>query len=98
MAGEPSLLMQTSSQDQTQDFVNTAQNSGHFCKPSSSQEGSSSQFNLPDGWIIEERPRRTKPSHVDRVYFSSILLIHACMYIMWLYEPIKFCISSNHRI
>lgn len=31
---------------------------------------SSSPFRLPDGWVVEERPRVSNPSHVDRYYYE----------------------------
>jgi len=87
MAWEPPRLVLNPYQDQTtQDIVNTVQTPQRTRKPTLSPELqiSSAQFNLPEGWIVEERPRRSNPTHVDRVYLSSSsfiyhrLFMHAC--------------------
>jgi len=114
MAWKPSQLMLNPVQEQSRELVNIVERPQQSRKPTLSRElqigGSSSQFNLPDGWIVEERPRRYNPTHVDRVYLSSSSLIyhclfmHACiLYHSYLLTSIsvvtaKFCIYSNHHI
>ncbi|XP_052726586.1 methyl-CpG-binding domain-containing protein 7 isoform X3 [Vigna angularis] len=69
MAWEPSLPMLNPYQDRPQNIVNALRNPQKTRKPILSpelQNGSSSKFNLPEGWIVEERPRRSNPTHVDR--------------------------------
>ncbi|XP_027927071.1 methyl-CpG-binding domain-containing protein 7-like isoform X2 [Vigna unguiculata] len=73
MAWEPPRLVLNPYQDQTtQDIVNTVQTPQRTRKPTLSPELqiSSAQFNLPEGWIVEERPRRSNPTHVDRYYYE----------------------------
>jgi len=51
---------------------------------SSLHDGSSSRFQLPEGWIVEERPRRSKPGFVDRVLLfltHQPFFIHSCMHV-----------------
>ncbi|TKY48445.1 Methyl-CpG-binding domain-containing protein 7 [Spatholobus suberectus] len=38
--------------------------------PTEWQIASTSHFRLPDGWVVEERPRPSNPSHVDRYYYE----------------------------
>ncbi|KOM44266.1 hypothetical protein LR48_Vigan05g187100 [Vigna angularis] len=60
-------------QDRPQNIVNALRNPQKTRKPILSpelQNGSSSKFNLPEGWIVEERPRRSNPTHVDRYYYE----------------------------
>ncbi|BAT91895.1 hypothetical protein VIGAN_07053500 [Vigna angularis var. angularis] len=73
MAWEPSLPMLNPYQDRPQNIVNALRNPQKTRKPILSpelQNGSSSKFNLPEGWIVEERPRRSNPTHVDRYYYE----------------------------
>ncbi|KAK6646029.1 hypothetical protein PHAVU_L002943 [Phaseolus vulgaris] len=74
MAWKPSQLMLNPVQEQSRELVNIVQRPQQSRKPTLSRElqigGSSSQFNLPDGWIVEERPRRYNPTHVDRYYYE----------------------------
>ncbi|XP_014497514.1 uncharacterized protein LOC106759015 isoform X1 [Vigna radiata var. radiata] len=73
MAWEPSQPMLNPHQDRPQNIVNTLRNPQKTRKPTLSPElqtGSSSKFSLPEGWIKEERPRRSNPTHVDRYYYE----------------------------
>ncbi|KAL9322849.1 hypothetical protein ACSQ67_010902 [Phaseolus vulgaris] len=75
MAWKPSQLMLNPVQEQSRELVNIVERPQQSRKPTLSRElqigGSSSQFNLPDGWIVEERPRRYNPTHVDRNLIES---------------------------
>nr|ACZ74659.1 methyl-CpG binding protein [Phaseolus vulgaris] len=67
---------------QREDIVNTVQ-SQSLSTPL--HVGSSSHFKLPHGWIVEEKPRRSNPTHLDRVIFSFLSInycffIHSCMH------------------
>ena len=67
---------------QRKDIVNTVQS-----KPIPSTQlhvGSSSHFKLPHGWIVEEKPRRSNPTHLDRVHLlfltHQLLFLHSFMH------------------
>ena len=66
---------------QREDIINTVQS-----QPLSTQlhVGSSSQFKLPHGWIVEEKPRRSNPTHLDRVHLlfltHQLLFLHSFMH------------------
>ncbi|CAJ1955778.1 unnamed protein product [Sphenostylis stenocarpa] len=73
MSFKPSPIMSTSVQAQRQEIINTAQGKRQTPKPTHSKQlhsASTSQFSLPEGWMVEERPRPSNPDHIDRYYYE----------------------------
>lgn len=75
MSCEPLPLMATPLQFQRPAIDDGDAQNQH--NPMEFQILTSSHFRLPDGWVVEERPRASNPSHVDRLYISfSFPIIH----------------------
>jgi len=66
-----------------EDILNTVQS--ELGLSSELHVGGSSNFKLPEGWIMEEKPRPSKPNHVDKVHIlffthHQVLFFHSCMH------------------
>ncbi|KHN01604.1 Methyl-CpG-binding domain-containing protein 7 [Glycine soja] len=68
MSCEPLPLMATPLQFQRPAIDDGDAQNQH--NPMEFQILTSSHFRLPDGWVVEERPRASNPSHVDRYYYE----------------------------